>query len=240
MARYDGGGVDAAINDLSRVLERTRVRLDALDRSHFELKEAIRDGRKAHQEATVAVGELRREVTELRQDVTVFRQDVTVFRQDVGELKHDVSALEQDVAALNQKVETLDAKVHTFGQKVESLDNRVHTFGQKVESLDNRVHTLEDKTVAFEAKFQASDHRFLVVEEKVDVFSRDLQVVRAGFEQAVESLAKLSEHVGASTSELRRGLFHVNGKVARLTVDREDTERRLQAHESILNKLLKN
>ncbi|TQF09342.1 hypothetical protein FJV41_45065 [Myxococcus llanfairpwllgwyngyllgogerychwyrndrobwllllantysiliogogogochensis] len=219
MARYDGGGVDAAINDLSKVLERMRVRLDALDQSHFELKEAIRDGRKAFREVTLEAGELRREVTE-------FRQDVAEFKQDVRELKHDVSALKQDVAAVNQKVETLDVKVHTFDQKVEALDS-------KVEALDNRVHTLEDKS-------KASDHRFLVVEEKVDVFSRDLQVVRAGFEQAVESLAKLSDHVGASTSELRRGLFHVNGKVARLTVDREDTERRLQAHESILNKLLKN
>ncbi|NTX05960.1 hypothetical protein [Myxococcus sp. CA040A] len=219
MARYDGGGVDAAINDLSKVLERMRVRLDALDQSHFELKEAIRDGRKAFREVTLEAGELRREVTE-------FRQDVAEFKQDVRELKHDVSALKQDVAAVNQKVETLDVKVHTFDQKVEALDS-------KVETLDNRVHTLEDKS-------KASDHRFLVVEEKVDVFSRDLQVVRAGFEQAVESLAKLSDHVGASTSELRRGLFHVNGKVARLTVDREDTERRLQAHESILNKLLKN
>lgn len=226
MARYDGGGVDAAINDLSKVLERMRVRLDALDQSHFELKEAIRDGRKAFREVTLEAGELRREVTEFRQDVAEFKQDVTAFRQDVRELKHDVSAIKQDVAAVNQKVETLDAKVHTFDQKVEALDS-------KVEALDNRVHTLEDKS-------KASDHRFLVVEEKVDVFSRDLQVVRAGFEQAVESLAKLSEHVGASTSELRRGLFHVNGKVARLTVDREDTERRLQAHESILNKLLKN
>ncbi|NTX55740.1 hypothetical protein [Myxococcus sp. CA039A] len=205
MARYDGGGVDAALKDLSKVMERTRVRLDALDRSHMELKEAIRDGRRASQEATIAVGELRREVTE-------FRQDITEVRQDVRELKHEVSALKQKVEVLDSKVEALDSKVHT---------------------LDNRVHTLEDKS-------KASDHRLLVVEEKVDVFSRDLQVVRAGFEQAVESLAKLSEHVGASTSELRRGLFHVNGKVARLTVDREDTERRLQAHESILNKLLKN
>ncbi|MFY2560337.1 hypothetical protein ACN469_22185 [Corallococcus terminator] len=177
MARFDGGGVDAALKDLSKVMERTRVRLDALDRSHMELKEAIRDGRRASQEATVAVGELRREVTEL---------------------KHDVSALKQ------------------------------------------KVDTLDDKTVAFEAKLQTSDHRLLVVEEKVDVFSRDLHVVRAGFEQAVESLAKLSEHVGASTSELRRGLFHVNGKVARLTADRDVTEQRLQAHESILSKLLKN
>ncbi|NTX10574.1 hypothetical protein HUA76_07230 [Myxococcus sp. CA056] len=212
MARYDGGGVDAALKDLSKVMERTRVRLDALDRSHMELKEAIRDGRRASQEATVAVGELRREVTE-------FRQDVTEVRQDVRELKHEVSALKQ-------KVEVLDSKVDALDSKVDALDSKVHT-------LDNRVHTLEDKS-------KASDHRLLVVEEKVDVFSRDLQVVRAGFEQAVESLAKLSEHVGASTSELRRGLFHVNGKVARLTVDREDTERRLQAHESILNKLLKN
>lgn len=201
MARFDGGGVDAALKDLSKVMERTRGRLDALDRSHMELKEAIREGRRASQEATVAVGELRREVTE-------FRQDVAEFKQDVRELKHDVGALKQ-------KVEVLDSKV-------DALDN-------KVEALDSRVHTLEDKS-------KASDHRFLVIEEKGDVFSRDLQVVRAGFEQAVESLAKLSEH----TSELRRGLFHVNGKVARLTVDREDTERRLQAHESILNKLLKN
>ncbi|MCP3165897.1 hypothetical protein [Myxococcus qinghaiensis] len=229
MARFDGGGVEAAINDLSKVLERTRVRLDALDRSHMELKEAIRDGRKAFREVTLEAGELRREVTEFKQDVAAFKHDVTAFRQDVGELKHDVSALKQDVAALDQKVETLDAKVHTFDQKVEALDSKVDALDSKVDALDSRVHTLEDKS-------KASDRRFLVVEEKVDVFSRDLQVVRAGFEQAVESLAKLSEH----TSELRRGLFHVNGKVARLTVDREDTERRLQAHESILNKLLKN
>ncbi|MFY1828173.1 hypothetical protein ACN47A_19785 [Myxococcus fulvus] len=269
MARNDGGGLGpmyqremeelkerlrkaheeslAAIAKLSQHMDRTRGNLDALDRSHADLKQALQAAQREYGELRelvhehhVVIAETRQEVSGLKGDVGGLKQDVGVLKQDVKEIRLDVHELKQDVILLKQKVEALEVKVHALERKMEAVHARLDGIDRRLDAIDARLGILETGCQAMEVKLQRSDRLFEEMNERMDLFSRDLRVVRAGFEESVETLAKLAATMGINASEMRRGLFHVNEKVARLSVEQDTTEKRLQAHESILTRLLKN
>ncbi|GEN11315.1 hypothetical protein SAMN05443572_114164 [Myxococcus fulvus] len=283
MARNDGGGLGpmyqremeelkerlrkaheeslAAIAKLSQHMDRTRVNLDALDRSHADFRQSFQavqreygELRELVHEHHVAIGETRQEVSGLKGDVTGLKGDVAglkgdvgVLKQDVKEIRLDVHELKQDVILLKQKVETLEVKVISLERKMEAvherldgIDRRLDSMDKRIDAIDSRLGIMESGYQAIEVKLQRSDRLYEEMNERMDLFSRDLRLVRAGFEESVETLAKLAATMGINASEMRRGLFHVNEKVARLSVEQDTTDKRLQAHESILTRLLKN
>ncbi|MCP3063444.1 hypothetical protein LXT21_32165 [Myxococcus sp. K38C18041901] len=276
MARNDGGGLGpmfqremeelkerlrkaheeslAAIAKLSQHMDRTRVNLDALDRSHADFRQSIQAAQREYGELRemvhehhVAIAETRQEVSGLKGDVSGLKGEVGGLKQDVKEIRLDVHELKQDVILLKQKVEALEVKVLSLERKMEAvharlegIDRRLDAMDKRIDAIDSRLGIMETGYQAIEVKLQRSDRLYEEMNERVDLFSRDLRVVRAGFEESVETLAKLAATMGINASEMRRGLFHVNEKVARLSVEQDTTEKRLQAHESILTKLLKN
>ncbi|WP_426748681.1 hypothetical protein VZQ01_19765 [Myxococcus faecalis] len=262
MARNDGGGLGpmyqremeelkerlrkahedslAAIAKLSQHMDRTRVNLDALDRSHADFRQSFQAVQREYGELREMVHEHHVVIGETRQEVSGLKGDVGGLQQDVKEIRVDVHELKQDVALLKQRVEALEVKVHALERKMEVVHARLEGIDRRLDAIDSRLGILETGCQAMEVKLQRSDRLFEEMNERMDLFSRDLRVVRAGFEESVETLAKLAATMGINASEMRRGLFHVNEKVSRLSVEQDTTNKRLQAHESILTKLLKN